>query len=225
MCNLYTTNRSAAEVAAWFRATPPALLPNLSVDILPGSPGLVVTERAGDRRLESMTRGFPMRVKGMKETSKPKPVNNVADIRKSVWIGFAKKPQWRCLIPATAFCEAEGVKGKMTRTWMSLPDQPLFAWAGLWRESEEWGPVYSGVMTDSFGKVDDVHDRMPVILLQDEWDRWMHGSIDECVELQNRLFPGKVEITRTDELWSKTSKAAKDNAAAKAGQISLLRDV
>lgn len=52
----------------------------------------------------------------MKPESKPKPVNNIADMRKGMWSGLARKPQWRCLIPVTAFAEAEGAKGPKTRT-------------------------------------------------------------------------------------------------------------
>jgi putative SOS response-associated peptidase YedK len=45
----------------------------------------------------------------------------------------------------SAFAEAEGEKGAKTRTWFSLPDSELFAVAGLWRDSPEWGPVYAMV--------------------------------------------------------------------------------
>src|SRR3546814_11076409 len=76
------------------------------------------------------------------------------------WIGLARKPQWRCLIPVTHFAEAEGQKGSKTRTWFSVKDQPIFAWAGLWRMSEEWGPVYSGVMTDCNEAIRPVNDRL-----------------------------------------------------------------
>nr|WP_245485459.1 hypothetical protein [Rhizobium leguminosarum] len=42
---------------------------------------------------------------GMKPDSKPKPVNNIADLTKGIWIGLARKPQWRCLILLTGFAE------------------------------------------------------------------------------------------------------------------------
>jgi hypothetical protein len=60
---------------------------------------------------------------------------NIADLNKSMWIGLARKPQWRCLIPVTEFAEAEGAKGSKTRTWFRVKDQPIFAYGGLWRES------------------------------------------------------------------------------------------
>lgn len=149
-----------------------------------------------------MTWGFPLRLKGMKPDAKPKPVNNIADLKKGMWVGLAKKPQWRCVIPVTAFAEAEGAKGKMTRTWFSLRDEPIFGWGGLWRVSDEWGPVYSGAMTDANHAVAPVHNRMPVLLHKDEYDKWLNGSFDDLLAFQQRVFPSDgIEIDRTSELW------------------------
>src|SRR3546814_14761479 len=77
----------------------------------------------------------------------------------------------RCLIPFTAFAEAEGAAGAMTKTWIRVADQPLAAWAGLWRPTDEWGDCYTGVMVDATAELFDIHDRMPVILRPDEHDR------------------------------------------------------
>jgi putative SOS response-associated peptidase YedK len=203
MCNLYTVRVSAAEVAAHFGSIG-ALQTNAPEEVYPGTPGLVVTETVGVRELRSMVWGFPMRFKGMKPEAKPKPVNNVADLSKGVWVGLARKPQWRCLIPVTGFAEAEGAKGKMTRTWSSHRDDPIFAWAGLWRVSDEWGPVYSGVMTDANEAIKPVHNRMPVLLQQHEYEQWLHGSFEEALALQQRTFPSElITIDRTSELWNK----------------------
>ena len=156
--------------------------------------------------MQTMTWGWPMKFKGMSEAAKPKAVNNIADVRKGTWVGNARKPEWRCLIPLTAFAEAEGAKGAKTRTWFNVKDQPIFAWAGLWREDVQygWGPVYSGVMTDCNEAIRPIHDRMPVLLHADEYDRWLHGSFDEVLAFQKRCFPDElIETTRTTELWSK----------------------
>lgn len=214
MCNLYTVRRSSAEVAAFFGVTSSGTGFNTPEESLPGTPGLVVREQDGARLLESMTWGFPMKFKFMKPDAKPKPVNNIADLRKFTWSGLAKQPSWRCLIPVTHFAEAEGPEGKKTRTWFSLKDEPLFAWAGLWRVSDEWGSVYSGAMTDANDEVAPVHDRMPVILHRDEWDAWLHGSFEECCGFQDRSFPvGLLQMEKTDQFWNRNSKAAKAKAA------------
>lgn len=201
MCNLYTERKSPAEVAAHFGVANPVAT-NIGGEVYPGGTGLVVREVEGQRLLEPMSWGWPLRLQGMKPGSKPKAVNNCADIRKSMWIGAARKPQMRCLIPLTGFAEAEGPKGKMTRTWFTLKDQPIFAWAGLWRQSEEWGPVYSGVMTDCNEAIRPMHDRMPVLLQPEEYDLWLNGPFEQLLEFQHRCFPAAlIDMERTTELW------------------------
>jgi len=217
MCNLYTVRKSAAEVAAHFGATPPAIPINLPEDTLPGSPGLVVREENGVRLLQSMVWGFPLRLKTMKPGSKPKAVNNIADLSKSMWSGLARKPQWRCLIPLTEFAEAEGSKGRKTRTWLNVKDEPIAAWGGLWRKSDEWGPVYSGAMTDCNETVRPIHDRMPVLLLPNEYEQWLHGSFDDLLALQKRCFPDEmIAVRRTADLWVSEATRAAASTKAKA---------
>lgn len=203
ICNLYTARKSAAEVAAHFGVATP-VASNAPDEVYPGAPGMVVREADGVRLMQSMIWGFPLRLATMKPDSKPKPVNNIADLKKLMWKGLAAKPHWRCLIPLTGFAEAEGAKGSKTRTWFHVKGEPIFAWAGLWRESAEWGPVYSGVMTDCNEAIRPVHDRMPVLLMPDEYDRWLHGSFEDALEVQARCFPDElIEIERTTEPWRK----------------------
>lgn len=212
MCNLYRVRTSQEEVARYFGAS--SIASNAVEESYPGTPGLVVTEEEGVRNLRSMTWGFPLRLKGMKPDAKPKPVNNIADLRKPMWIGLARKPQWRCLIPVTQFAEAEGEKGKMTRTWFSVRGEPLFAWAGLWRVSDEWGSVYSGVMTDANEAVAPVHDRMPVLLHRSEYEQWLRGDFETALAFQSRVFPPElIETERTTDLWVKKKAAAADQQA------------
>lgn len=208
MCNLYAMRKSAAEVAAHFGVEVPALS-NAGEEVYPGAPGVVVREEDGVRVMGSLVWGFPLRLKGMSPTAKPKPVNNIADLNKAMWKGLAAKPRWRCLIPLTGFAETEGAKGSKTRTWFNVKGEPIFAWAGLWRISDEWGPVYSGVMTDCNETIRPVHDRMPVLLHRDEYDARLNGSFEDAVAFQNRCFPDDlIEMTRTDELWVKRRPAA-----------------
>ncbi len=209
MCNLYTVRKSVEEVARHFGVTPPTSFPNVPAEAYPGTPGLVIREENGQRILQSMTWGFPLKLSFQTPESKPKPVNNIADLNKNMWKGLATKPQWRCLIPVTHFAEAEGRKGSKTRTWVNIKDHPIIAWGGLWRNSSEWGPVYSGAMTDSNTAIVPLHDRMPVLLLEDEWDRWLNGSFDDLLAFQEREFPNElIEMERTSELWVKPKAKA-----------------
>jgi putative SOS response-associated peptidase YedK len=203
MCNLYTTRVSASEVAAHFKARI-HLQPNAPEETVPGYPGLVVREHAGERILQSMVWGFPLPQKSKKtgQPIKPKPVNNIADLNSFMWRYVAPKPEHRCIIPLTGFCEAEGDKGAKCRTWFGLKSQPIFAWAGMWKDSAEWGPVYSGLMTDCNEAIRPVHNRMPVLLHEEDYDRWLRGSLEDVVSFQDRCFPDElIEMERTSQPW------------------------
>lgn len=124
--------------------------------------------------------------------------------------------------PLTEFAEAEGPKGAKTRTWFSVKDQPVAAWAGIWRDSAEWGAVYSGVMTEANEAIQPVHDRMPVLLMPDEQDRWLHGGFEDLLDLQARQVPPElVVMRRTDELWVRRKSAA--GAAGSTGEPQRVR--
>src|SRR3954466_11210322 len=203
MCNLYTNRTTPDEVAAHFQAQIRMQFNTPGGEVYPGAPGVVVREDGGDRILQGMTWGFPLLTKDMKARgSKPKPVNNIAALDSFMWRFIAPKPEHRCIIPLTGFCEAEGEKGSKCRTWLSVKDRPIFAWAGMWKDSAEWGPVYSGLMTDCNEAVRPVHDRMPVLLHQGDYDTWLHGALDDVMGFQGRCYPDElIEMERTSDPW------------------------
>lgn len=195
MCNLYRMDRAIDEAARLFDAKISSNS-NAPAEIYPGYPGLVVAKG----ELRSMVWGFPLRLKDMKPDAKPKPVNNArADKLDSfMWrFSFAER---RCLIPVTRFAEAEGEKGAKTRTWFALPDQDVFAVAGIWRDTDEWGPAYSMVMTEACQHVAGVHDRMPVILKREDWGDWLDGPPD-AAGLLCRPYPDRMVVERTADPW------------------------
>lgn len=192
MCNLYKMKRTVAEVADWFRATP-GKIGNFVDEVYPGYPGLVVAE--GEVR--AMNWGFPRVLKGKQgQKLKPRPVTNARNdnLTSPFWRDSFEKR--RCLVPATHWAEPFGEPGNMCRTWYRPADSELFAIAGIWRWSEEWGEVYSMVMVDSCDQMTEVHDRMPVLLKPDEYGQWAEGSPAEAFQLvQTCLDPLEVDIT------------------------------
>jgi putative SOS response-associated peptidase YedK len=203
MCNLYRMTRKAGEVAAWFDAVEAAGGANFADEVYPGYPGLVVAEGA----LRAMAWGFPLVLTGKQgQKLKPKPVNNARTDKLSTFFWRASFETRRCLIPLTGWAEAEGPKGRMTRTWLSLgglslPDAPLFAAAGVWRTSDEWGDCYSMVMTDSAGTdAAVVHERMPVLLAPQDYAAWTQGTPDEAFALC-QPWRGPITIDHTAESW------------------------
>ena len=196
MCNLYKMTKTVDEVARLFRAIadPPG---NAGDTVCPGYPGYVVAEG----RVRQMTWGFPLVLKGKNgQPLKPKPVNNCRTDKLDSFMWKYSFQERRCLIPVTGFCEAEGEKGGKTRTWFSLPDEELFAVAGIWRDTPEWGPAYSMVMTEACGHVAPVHDRMPAILPKSDWSDWLDGPPDAAGMLC-RPYELGMTIERTSEAW------------------------
>jgi putative SOS response-associated peptidase YedK len=203
MCNLYTTRKSAAEVAAHFGIASSAITSfNVQAEVYPGYPGMVIRDDGEARTLKAMTWGFPLALTSKKtgQPLKPKPVNNAREdkLGTAFWRdSFVKR---RCLIPVSAWCEAEGEKGRMTRTWYSLHGQDLFAVAGVWRPTVEWGDAYSMVMVDGCPQMADVHDRMPVLLTSDEWDMWTQGTPGEAIALA-RTCHTELAVDGSAEPW------------------------
>ena len=215
MCNLYRLDSSRKNVANLFGAVDRAgNVPG--GEVYPQYPGLVVVERNGTRMLEGMTWGWPLALKGKQgQPLKPRPVNNARTDKLTTpfWKSAAVRPEQRCLIPVNAFAEAVGEKGRMTRTWLSLADQPLFACAGVWRHSVEWGDVYAMVMTEARDDLLDVHDRMPVILAPGCWDAWLGAPLEDLLGLCVP-HPEPLLVEHTDALWAKRSNAPGDAATA-----------
>src|SRR3546814_17842565 len=105
--------------------------------------------------MAAMHWGFPRHSinKRTGSPNKPSPVNNARDDKLmspfGMWREWFMAPTQRCLIPFTAFAEAEGAAGAMTKTWIRVADQTLAAWAGLWGPTDDWGACYTGVIVDA----------------------------------------------------------------------------
>lgn len=212
MCNLYTNKSTVQEMADLFR-TPATYGFNAPVDVYPQYPGIVVRDDQGRRILQQMTWGFPRRSTNKRtgKPNKPSATNNARDDKLwTIWRKWFTDPAQRCLIPFTSFAEAEGEPGKMTRTWISVADQPTAAWAGLWRPTDEWGDAYTGVMVDATKELWDIHDRMPVILHRDAHDAWLRADAEEAIALVTQYPADRLTVERSSEPWFKKRTQAAD---------------
>jgi putative SOS response-associated peptidase YedK len=182
------------------------------IEFHPKSPGLVVREVEGERVVEQMTWGFPVTLKGKQgQPLKPKPVNNARfDKLGTFWRPWATDPRNRCLIPTARFAEAVGEKGRMTETWLSVREQPIFAWAGLLRNSDEWGPAFTGVMTSNCLELAHIHDRSPVILDPADWDTWLQAPLDELYQFDRPYPAERIVVEATDRPWFRKAEAGRD---------------
>lgn len=202
MCNRYSPG-DRAQIIDYFGASELTPFNDGPMRVHPRDPGPVVRLDDGRKVLEQMSWGFPLVLRGKKgQPLKPTTVNNARfDKLSGFWKRYAANPSARCLIPATRYAEAVGPKGKMTTTWLSLKSSPMFAWAGLWTQSDEWGRVYTGVMTDNAPELIDIHDRSPVILGRDDWDTWLNAPLDELYRFDRPWPASDVCVDHTDTLW------------------------
>jgi putative SOS response-associated peptidase YedK len=86
----------------------------------------------------------------------------------------------RVLLPATGFYEWSGPKG--ARQPHRFEPEETFALGGISRRVGDDTEVVI-VTTTPNELVEPVHNRMPVMLDQSEFDGWLNGDADEAAEL------------------------------------------
>lgn len=214
MCNLFQNRCSADEIAAHF-GIEPTQGPDVPDETIPQGGGLVVRETGNRRVLQSLSWGFPRLTAEMRASgAQPTPVNLVANLTSPMWSQLVSDPRYRCLVPMTHFAEPDGRPGSKTRTWYSVRDRPVVAWAGFCRRTPDWGSVFACMTTDSNSAVEPLNPRMPVLLEPADYDRWLHGDIRDVIDFQFRAFPSdRLQIERSDDLWVRREKKAEPQMA------------
>jgi putative SOS response-associated peptidase YedK len=118
------------------------------------------------------------------------PRSGILSVRNSespFWIGNLRNAEFRCLVPATAFMEwgkATDRDGKRRRHWFACADQPVFAIAGVWKDSEV--PSFALLTCEPNAALRQAgRDAMPVILPADPkaQDLWLRGRWDRAKAL------------------------------------------
>ena len=203
MSRLHVFAASLTDISARFGVaeTPAFDMPSETVE---GLRGMAVIERDGRRRLKPMIWGFPRITREMRERGEqPGRIGLVADLTNPSWEQLVVDPCYRCLIPIAHFANPDGNPGEKTRTWFSVRDQPIAAWAGFCRNLPGHGPVYAGMTMNANAAVEPTNDRMPVLLDSADHARWLHGSIGDVIAFQfgAPLLPERMVIEQTDDLW------------------------
>jgi hypothetical protein len=98
----------------------PAVFPDVLAPVVHTAPD-------GERELSMMRWGFPP-PPNLGEV----PVTNVRNVKSPYWRGWLKA-EWRCLVPATSFCEWTDSRPKVTHWFAPDEGRPLFAFAGIRR--------------------------------------------------------------------------------------------
>ncbi|MDY6901318.1 MAG: SOS response-associated peptidase [Cyanobacteriota bacterium] len=122
---------------------------------------------------------------------------------------LAEKPSFRsafkrrrCLVLADGFYEWEKLETKKQPYYFQLQDKQPFAFAGLWEEwqSPEDEKIASCtiITTNANELLQSIHNRMPVILEQQDYEQWLDPQLQKTELLQELLQPYKHEnMTKT----------------------------
>jgi putative SOS response-associated peptidase YedK len=135
---------------------------------------------------------------------------------------FAKR---RCIVPADGFFEWQVVEGaKRKQPWFirGRDGEPL-AFAGLWElwhDPADPDPQHAPrvrscviVTTDANRALAPIHDRMPVVLPESAWERWLDPEFGDLGALQAMLVPAP---DADFEMWpvsTRVNKPANNDAS------------
>lgn len=185
--NLYRLDAPASLIATTFGADA-GEDPWTGDYVAPGRPAPVIVSdgRGGSRRyLRPKLWGVPPPPQG------DRPVTAVRNLQSPFWIGTLRHPELRCLIPATSFAEWSGPPGAKRQHWFSVPAHPVFAFAGILRQGEDW-PCFAIISTDPNRLVAHRQPKgMPLILHPEDHATWMSGEWRAAVALAVP-YPGQL---------------------------------
>jgi len=131
------------------------------------------------------------------------PMTNVRQLGLPQWRKLAAKPENRCLVPLSEFCEwaprptdlGNGKKPVRGEMWFDVIDQPIFAVAGFWQSIGEM-KHFCMVTCDPNELVEPIHPKAMITVLHEaDWDRWLQGSYEEAVLLQ-QPYPADLMTVR-----------------------------
>jgi putative SOS response-associated peptidase YedK len=107
----------------------------------------------------------------------------------------------RCILPIDAFFEWKAVLGTKVKQpfAIAMADRSPFGLAGLWENwkdpaTGEWLRSFAVITTNANELVSEIHDRMPVILRPEDYERWLGPEPDPRDLL--RPFPAELMTMR-----------------------------
>jgi len=121
----------------------------------------------------------------------------------------------RCLIPADGFYEWKRSGTAKQPFCFEVNDGELFAFAGLWdgwKNAEgQWIKSCTILTTIPNSVTGAVHDRMPVILDPDSYDRWLDPGMNDVQAVSDLLRPYDAQFMRSYPVSTRINRVENDN--------------
>jgi len=195
MCGRFTQQRPASELAEIFGAEPLVDDPGGHYNVAPTDEASVVVQREGRRAVTGYRWGLiphwatDAKVGSRMFNARAETITTSPAFRDA----FARK---RCLVPVDSFYEwkREG-KNRQPFRVVRRDGRPL-ALAGLWAgwrdpETETVRRTFTIITTTPNEALVDLHDRMPVVISEDAWDRWLDPAPPDPSELLGLFTPNE----------------------------------
>ncbi len=146
-----------------------------------------------------------------------KPINAKAETVASLPSFREAYERRRCLVPVDNFFEWRAIKGaKAKRPYaIGMRSGEPFALAGIWENwrrpgSEDWTRTFAVITCPVNELMSQLHDRMPVILPRDAWDRWLAAIEPDPRDL---MVPYPSEPMRMWPISTRVNKPDNDDPA------------
>lgn len=193
MCGRFTQQRPTSELAEIFDAVDLAADAGGHYNVAPTDEASVVVQRDDRRAIVRYRWGLiPHWADDAKIASRT--INARAETVGSMPAFRDALRRRRCLVPVDSFYEwrREGTRRQPYRIARAdgFPLVLAGLWAG-WRDpsADEVRRTFTIVTTRATPQVEELHDRMPVVLPREAWARWLDAASPDLGELQGLLVP------------------------------------
>ena len=193
MCGRFAQQRPSSELAEIFDADDLADDPGARYNVAPTDDALVVVQREDRRAVTRYRWGFiphwatdrrvgSRQINARGERLAASPVFREAFRRR------------RCVVPVDAFYEWRRTDGARQPYRIARVDGRPIPLAGLWAgwrdpETDQVVRTFTIVTTTPNGAIGQIHDRMPVVLSDDTWRRWIDLELPDVGELHGLIVP------------------------------------
>jgi putative SOS response-associated peptidase YedK len=217
MCGRYVLASSPEDIAARFSASTGSVDFPVSHNVAPTKTMPVITLRDGDERTAELFR-WGIVPTWSRDGATPPPLINARSETVAEKATFRKLLRTqRCLVPANGFYEWERRGSAKVPHFFSVPDEPLIAYAGLYRTpSEKDGddrPSFTILTTSANELVSRFHDRMPVIVRPEDEDLWLDPDIEQPEALESIYAPFPAGKMAEWTVSTRVNNAAVDSPA------------
>jgi putative SOS response-associated peptidase YedK len=193
MCGRFSQQRPTSELAEIFDAEDLVDAPGGQFNVAPTDDAAVVVQREETRAVTAYRFGLiPHWADSAKVGNRM--INARAEtMERSPAYRYAVRHR-RCLVPVDAFYEWQR-DGKIKRPFaITTPDGKPIALAGLWSgwrdpDTDQLVRSFAIVTTAPNDLLRPIHDRMPVVVAEADWDRWLDPKLDDPAKLKDLLVP------------------------------------